>query len=242
MHPEFSLSDHGMPAGFSKGRHRRHANPFSLRHEVQRLDVEAHFGRQAHIALDIGCGPGAFVLALARARPQDNVLGLEIRPHLVEVGRAQLQADNLAHADVLLANANLHLDALLPDHCVSMVSINFADPWFKKRHHKRRVVTDDLSAILMRKLVPHGEVHVMTDVEALARVTRRTLAQAHFVDANPPDKWPATSTTGLQSERERWHVARGDAVWRMCFSAPSLPTSKGAKEAFSARDATSAKA
>lgn len=203
-----------------KGRHRRHANPFSVRTRQPPLHVATHFGRQAPIALDIGCGPGAYVVALAQARPHDNTLGLEIRPHLVEHGRALLAAAGARHADVLLANANQQLGDLLPDNSVVFVSINFPDPWFKKRHHKRRVVTPELLRTLARKMTAEAQVHVMTDYEPLAHAMRQTFAQAGYVDAFAPKTWPTQSTTNIQSEREAWHLSRGDCVWRMRFLPP----------------------
>lgn len=217
---------HGVPGcapAAGKGRHRRHANPFSVRCEQPPLHVATHFGRAAPIALDIGCGPGAYVVALACAQPHHNVLGLEIRPHLVAQGRAALAAAGARHADVLLANANLRIGEMLPDGSVAFVSINFPDPWFKKRHHKRRVVTREMLDTLARKLTAHAVVHVMTDYAPLAHAMRQTFVRSGYLDHFDPGQWPTQSTTNIQSEREQWHQARGDRIWRMQFSAPKAP-------------------
>lgn len=214
-------------AGLLARRHRRHANPFAVRHPVPAFDPVAHFGRSAPIALDIGCGPGRFVAELAQAHPEYNVLGLEIRAHLVAstcaaVAQVQREARERGappvYGHALLANANLHLPTLLADHTVGFVSVNFPDPWYKKRHHKRRVLTETLLHALRPKLLPGAQIHVMTDYEPLALAMRQALAAQDWLeDRVGAGVWCAHSTTGLTSEREQTHMARGEPIYRMAY-------------------------
>lgn len=213
--------------GLLARRHRRHANPFAVRHPVPAFDPVAHFGRSAPIALDIGCGPGRFVAQLAQARPEYNVLGLEIRAHLVAstcaaVALAQRAARERGAAPVyghaLLANANVHLPTLLAERTVGFVSVNFPDPWYKKRHHKRRVLSEALLQVLRNKLLPGAQIHVMTDYEPLAHAMREALAAQDWLrDMVGAGVWCAHSTTGLTSEREQTHMARGEPIYRMAY-------------------------
>jgi tRNA (guanine-N7-)-methyltransferase len=208
-----------MTASADFGRHRRHANPFTLRAPLMAPPMDALFGRRAPLALDIGCGQGSFVLSMAKAHPMWNVLGLEIRPHLVEGINMLAQRQNLLNARAVLANANVHLAALVPDASLVQVSLNFPDPWYKRRHHKRRVLTAALMDSLLPKLRPGAQLHLMTDFAPLAHQMRQILlARPELRCAHPNAEFASQSTTGLPSEREIKHQGRGETIYRLLFA------------------------
>ncbi len=199
-------------------RHRRHANPFTVRHDLSHIDIAGLFIRAAPLAIDIGCGPGLFVQQLATEHPEWNVLGLEIRPHLVAHAQGLAQSAQLSNVHCLLANASLHLPNLLGRGQVAFISVNFPDPWYKKRHHKRRVVDAAWLEAMGPSLAVGAEVHAMSDYLPIAEQMRDTLRQAAaFEDLTPGDAWPEASTTGLTSEREQTHLGRGEPIYRMAF-------------------------
>lgn len=199
-------------------RHRRHANPFSIRHEVPPLDPLATFGRVAPLALDIGFGEGGFLLELARRHPEWNVLGLEIREHLVRQLNDDARLGGLANARAVLANANINLAHLVPARGVAFIAINHPDPWYKKRHKKRRVVNETLVATIVDKLAPGGELHSMSDYEPIAREILTVLSACPALEnLDGVGQFSATTTTGIVTEREVKHTARGEPIWRMRF-------------------------
>ena len=198
-------------------RHRRHANPFTVRGPVAVPSWEGIFGRRAPLAVDVGCGPGLFVEELARARPDLDVVGLEIRQHLVEATLQAVRSASLGNAHALVANANLHLGALFEPNSLAQISFNFPDPWYKKRHHKRRVLTLALLAELLPKLRPGAQVHAMTDYEPLAQQMQQILQQCSALRCAHPTPFCAQSTTGLTSEREKTHLHRGQPIYRLLF-------------------------
>ena len=199
-------------------RHRRHANPFTVRGAVEVPDWEAVYGRSAPLALDVGFGPGRFIVELAQRHPEWNVLGLEIRQHLVEQARAEAAAAGLKNLHAMLANANLHLEELLPDASLAFVSVNFPDPWYKKRHHKRRVVRPEWLTVLSKKMRPGAELHAMTDYEPVAMQILDTLeAAAGYVNIDGPGGFAIESTTGIVTEREIKHSGRGERIYRLRF-------------------------
>jgi len=204
---------------------RQHANPFNVRGDIAVTDLTALFGRAAPLALDVGFGLGGFTLELARRHPEWNVLGLEIREVLIERLTAAAVAQRLTNVRALLANANLHLHRLVPAHSVVFVALNFPDPWYKKRHHKRRVVRADWIQLLADKLLPGGELHISSDFEPLAREIDRLLRSAPgFV--SPDDGFAPHNTTGIVSERESKHLRRGDPIYRLRFRfQPDSPAS-----------------
>lgn len=213
----FASTEKLSPAAATK-RHRRHANPFTVRHDLSHVDVRTLFARPAPLAIDVGCGPGLFVQQLAQKHPEYNVLGLEIRPHLVASTLALAQEAGLTNVQCLLANANVHLPKLLLPRSVAFMSINFPDPWYKKRHHKRRVVNLDWLLAMGPALQLGAQIHAMSDYLPVAEHMRTALRQAEgFEDLHPGDTWPEHSTTGLQSEREQTHLGRGEPIYRMTF-------------------------
>lgn len=170
------------------------------------------------MALDVGFGGGRFTLELAQRHPEWNVLGLEIRDHLVEELQAQAEAANLRNLHAMVANANLHFDTLVPDASLAFVAVNFPDPWYKKRHQKRRVVRNDWIEGMRPKLLPGAQLHAMTDYEPVGREILAILANAAgLVNVHGPGGFSDHSTTGIVSEREVWHAQRGERVWRVQF-------------------------
>ena len=73
------------------------------------LNQELLYGRQAPLALEIGFGRGQFLLDLAKAHPEWNVLGLEIQDHFVESAIKRAREDELDNLHAVVANANIHL-------------------------------------------------------------------------------------------------------------------------------------
>ena len=133
------------------------------------------------LVLDVGCGPGRFVLLaaqrggcgdLASAADAPNFLGLEIREKLPE--RARKWAAQLGHAGrchFVATNATVSVGALLASYPgpLRLACVQFPDPHFKKRHHKRRVVQRSLVEAVCDKLEDGGAVWLQSDVEAVAR-------------------------------------------------------------------------
>lgn len=199
-------------------RHRIHANPFTVRGPIEVPDWRAVYGREAPMALDIGFGKGAFLLELARRHPEWNVLGLEIRDHLVADVLDAGHAAGLTNLHAMLANANSHLGELVPNGSVAFVSINFPDPWYKKRHHKRRVVQPAWLAVLLTKLAMGAELHAMTDYAPIAEQMRDVLGACPALHVpHGTARFASESTTGITTERELTHLRRGDPVYRLHY-------------------------
>jgi tRNA (guanine-N7-)-methyltransferase len=121
--------------------------------------------------LDIGCARGRFLLKMAEIEPQTNFLGLEIRELLVVEASRIAQEHGLQNLHYEFVNATLGLQTLLediPPNLLQTVSIQFPDPWYKKKHAKRRMVKDKMVATIMEKLAVSGKIVLQTDVEFLA--------------------------------------------------------------------------
>lgn len=195
---------------------RMHRNPFTVA-APEPLDWGAVYGREAPMALEIGFGPGEFLVQLAQAKPQWNVLGLEIRDQFVQHLRRQADVHKLKHLYALVANANLHLEDLIADESLAFVALNFPDPWFKKRHQKRRVVSSSFLDLLGRKLAVGGEFHYMSDYQPGAEQAQQLMRQHSAFVGEQQGDFLEYSTAAFTSARERTHVGRGERIFRLLF-------------------------
>jgi tRNA (guanine-N7-)-methyltransferase len=169
--------------------------------------------------LDIGCGRGMFLLKMAQQQPGWNYLGLEIREPLAIEANARREALGLANLHYIFCNVNLSVRSLLaslPPASLRCVSIQFPDPWFKKRHQKRRVVQPELVETIATYLVPTGWVFLQSDVEAVAiEMCDRFAEHPAFTRKN--SDWLAGNPLPVSTEREQTTLARGEAVYRSVF-------------------------
>lgn len=126
-------------------------------------DLDAVFGRRAPRHLEIGCGAGDLLEALAAAHPDNDYLGVEVyRPGL---GRllARIHERGLANVRLVGEDAVEWLAQGLAPASLDAVYVYFPDPWPKKRHHKRRLVQPPFAALLRSRLKSHGRVFMATD-------------------------------------------------------------------------------
>ena len=127
------------------------------------LDLCAIYGRRAALEVDLGCGDGAFLAATAAANPDRDFLGIERLLGRVRRVCRKIRSNNLTNARVLRVESSYAVQHLLPPASVEVFHLQFPDPWPKRRHWRRRVVTDNFLAAIHRALVPEGVLRLVTD-------------------------------------------------------------------------------
>lgn len=202
---------------------RQHVNPLSYKYRsltplpdwrslYSNLDLPLH--------IDIGCARGSFVQQMAVQSPDWNFLGLEIREPLVAEANRQRDELGLTNLHYWFTNVNVSLSALLgslPTGILKRVSIQFPDPWFKKRHLKRRVVQPELVEAIAKYLATGGEVFLQSDVEEVAIEMRdRFLEYPAFQLTSPT--WLPTNPFPVPTEREIATLKRDLPVYRCVFA------------------------
>jgi tRNA (guanine-N7-)-methyltransferase len=160
---------------------------YGLEFRGEPLDLAAAFGRDAPRVLEIGFGDGDTLVQLAATRPERDYLGIEVHPP--GVGHCLLAADAaaLANLRVVQHDAVEVLERGLPDAAFDEVLVYFADPWPKKRHHKRRLVQPPFLRLLARKMKPGGVLRLATDWEPYAEWMLEALAQVPEFRNRAPD-------------------------------------------------------
>ncbi|HIK54390.1 MAG TPA: tRNA (guanosine(46)-N7)-methyltransferase TrmB [Synechococcales cyanobacterium M55_K2018_004] len=200
---------------------RQHVNPLAQKYQQPTQppvwsDVFAN--PQLPLHLDIGCARGRFVLKMAELQPGWNFLGLEIRePLVIEANRIRDER-GLTNLHYVFCNANLSLRSLLaslPPQTLQRVSIQFPDPWFKKRHQKRRVVQPELVSDLAEFLPTGAEVFLQSDVwEVAVEMGDRFQENLAFVRQGD---WLAENPMPVPTEREIATQNKGEPVYRILF-------------------------
>ncbi len=128
---------------------------------VAPLDLLAIFGRIAPLQVDLGCGDGSFLCELAHLHQDKNFLGIE---RLVgRVAKACRKASPLDNVRVLNVESSYAVGYLLPKASVETFYLLFPDPWPKRRHHRRRIVTKAFLESTQRALENSGVLQIATD-------------------------------------------------------------------------------
>jgi tRNA (guanine-N7-)-methyltransferase len=144
------------------------------------------FGRDAPLGIEVGSGKGLFMESAAAAIPSHNFLGVEIATKYARFAAARLAQHDLPNAIILHGDGQRLFAELLPDDSLVAVHVYFPDPWWKKRHHKRRLMNERFVQDVQRKLKSGGLLHYWTDVQERFRETLGLLS-AHTQLNGPLD-------------------------------------------------------
>jgi tRNA (guanine-N7-)-methyltransferase len=198
---------------------RQHVNPLSQQYQKSVTPPDWHqvYGDLSQpLHLDIGCGWGRFLLNMATIVPDWNYLGLEIREPVVNEAIANRDEAELKNLHYIFCNVNYSLRDLLaslPLGTLQRVSIQFPDPWFKKRHQKRRVVQPNLVETIAKYLASDGQVFLQSDVKEVAEEMRdRFLEHPSFALKYP--HWLESNPLPVSTERELSTIKHQDPVFR----------------------------
>jgi len=184
------------------------------------LDLDAVFGRNAPVTVEIGFGNGENLAAVAAAHPARNYLGIEV--HRPGVGHLLLDLEErvLANVRVICHDAVEVLAQQIAPHALDEVLILFPDPWPKKRHHKRRLLQAPFVELVADRLRSGGVLRFASDwrpyaeaaLDVLSACPRlRNLAPDGTFIPRPADRNP----TRFEKRGQRL----GHAVWDMAFIA-----------------------
>lgn len=152
---------------------------FGIDYADEYLDFGSRYGRSAPTVLEIGFGNGETLVEQAAGDPDRNYLGVEVHEPgvghcLLHIEAAAISNLRLIEHDALEVLANQIADASL-----ARINLYFADPWPKKRHHKRRIVNPDFLTLCATKLELAGSLHIATDWAGYAEHIDEQIAHAH---------------------------------------------------------------
>jgi tRNA (guanine-N7-)-methyltransferase len=170
-----------VPADEGSLAHRRHV-PFRVIEVdslTDRLDLDKIFGRTAPLHIDLGCGDGSFLCTLAQRMPDKNFLGIERLLNRVRTSAHKAAA--LDNVRLLRMESFYAVRYLLPPESVERFYLLFPDPWPKRRHHRRRIVTPGFLGSIHTALRKNGCIYIATDdVDYFERVKKIAESTSSF--------------------------------------------------------------
>ena len=197
----------------------QHVNPLSPYYSFtpKPLEIEKIFAHpQLPLLIDIGSARGRFLLKMAEITTDFNFLGIEIREPLVVEGNRLKDEQNLINLHYEFCNAMMALDKLLeklPPNILQQVTIQFPDPWFKKKHAKRRMVNAELVETVAKHLAISGKIFVQTDIEFLADEMFKLFGQ----NANLREITISENPFPVKTEREKAVEEKNMLIYRSMF-------------------------
>ena len=132
------------------------------------LDFDDHFDRPADVIVEIGFGNGESTWQMALQEPEKNFIGIEVHEPGVGQLLMALEEHHIDNVRIACEDAVVFLQQRIADGSLAGMRIFFADPWPKKRHHKRRIIQPEFINQLARCLRKDGILHLATDWQPYA--------------------------------------------------------------------------
>jgi tRNA (guanine-N7-)-methyltransferase len=200
---------------------RQHVNP--LKSDLLEIDVprvEAPAG--SRLEVELGSAEAHFLMDRANGHPTRFCVGIEIRREVVARANKACQAAGLGNVHSVFANMSVDMPHLFAPASVRRFFLNFPDPWWKSRQHKRRVVSAGLIGDMGQALASGGEIFVQTDIFAIALEAMAALeseGSGRLRNVAGPWSFFRENPFAACSRRERQCQAEGTTIWRLLFRA-----------------------
>ena len=209
---------------------RQHVNPLSQFFQLPlSLPSKNILFEKSHypIHLDIGSAKGEFLIELATKYPDWNFVGLEIREPLVSLCEKKRRKLELTNLKFLFCNVNVSLDEWLSDldfGQLKRVSIQFPDPWFKRKHFKRRVLKTNILNSIAKAMSKDGEIFIQSDIFKLIEYMTNTIdKKRYFTRKNVGDlKSIDKNPYNVMTDREIFSLKKNLLIYRVMYIRNSL--------------------
>jgi tRNA (guanine-N7-)-methyltransferase len=176
------------------------------------IDLSQVFPSQAPLELDLGCGDGSFLVAMARDNPGRNYLGTERLIGRVRNTCRKAMRGELTNIRLLRVESAYVVKHLLPPASASRIYILFPDPWPKRRHWPRRLLQPEFLEAASRALVPGGQLCIKTDdADYFAAITKTASRFNIFA----PSPWTEDVP---QTDFERHYATQGKPIYSLCLT------------------------
>ncbi|MFT5469124.1 MAG: tRNA (guanine-N7-)-methyltransferase [Verrucomicrobiales bacterium] len=167
----------------------------------------------AELELDLGCGDGGFLMSMAEQFPERGFLGVERLLGRVRKVCRKSNRRGLNNVRVLRIDSAYAVRWLLPKGGFTRIHLLFPDPWPKKRHQRRRIVTQEFGRAIQQLLAPGGEFLFKTDhAEYFEEASERLLT---LTDIFEPLDWPDDAFFYAETNFERQWKEEGRSIGKL---------------------------
>ena len=150
------------------------------------LDFDDHFERSAEVIVEVGLGKGESTWRMALEEPEKNFIGIEVHEPGVGQLLMALEEHAIENVRIVCGDAVPFLQNRITPGSLAGVRIYFADPWPKKRHHKRRIIQSEFVSQLARCISGGGILHMATDWQPYAdHILEVMQSSSDFVNLSP---------------------------------------------------------
>ncbi len=170
-----------------------------------------------NIEIDIGFGRGYFLVSRAKSVPSATLIGIEVKKKWLMKAYRRARREGIKNIVFVWLDAKLFIPKLKPDESVTRFFINFPDPWWKKRHQKRKLLTPGFATELYRLLRPGGEILLQTDVDYRAEEYLKLFEGMGLKNIAGEKRYFPENPFGIYSHREKKCNELGEPVFRLYF-------------------------
>lgn len=155
---------------------------WSIDEDGDPIDPSAVFGGESRTILEVGCGRGDLAVSYAKAHPNDALMAIDVHTRGIANILAGIETHDLGNVRVIEGDAQVFVRRLPPG-SIDEMWVFFPDPWPKVPHRNRRLLRDDLIAMLTEPLRVGGVLRLATDIEDYARTASSAVAASgRFAD------------------------------------------------------------
>ncbi|WP_286234922.1 tRNA (guanosine(46)-N7)-methyltransferase TrmB [Thalassotalea sediminis] len=196
-----------------------HWQEMGLNHEDGLLTFSNVFNNENPVVLEIGFGMGSSLVEMAKNAPSLNFIGIEVHRPGVGACIALAKEQGVTNLRVYQHDAIEILADCIPNESLTTVQLFFPDPWHKKKHHKRRIVSPEFVETIRQKLKIGGVFHMATDWENYAEcMLEDMLTSPGYKNLSETNDYiPRPDNRPLTKFEQRGHRL-GHGVWDLQFS------------------------
>lgn len=136
---------------------------YGVDYQAETIDLKDIFRNDRPVIFEIGFGMGETTAQFAAEHQDQNLLGAEVYAAGVGSLLAKIEKMGLQNIRIIRHDAYEVLEKMIAPKTLAGVHIFFPDPWPKKRHHKRRLITPDFIELVCSRLAADAHLHLATD-------------------------------------------------------------------------------
>lgn len=201
---------------------RSHFNPYNIKEPSETPNWSNIFDLTKPIDLEIGFSTGKWLIDYALKFPNRNIIGLETRKKFIDLVKSKIGKYHIANAYVLQANVNTSLPILFKNIKFSRVFLLFPDPWYKKKHIKRRVINPVFLQDLSNYLMDNSKLFIATDKEFLAESMINDLEKSGiFFNIRGENIYAREIINDLKTDIEIFQEKQENLIYRLIYQKKS---------------------